>query len=146
MPEISEHGRRRSGLTLRTRLRTYDPHGSLKYRTDAGSFRYSWPWGLDEENSSLNRGGGGGPTRDLSFYYIASGRGEADAQLFMPMSRPIGRIGHIRTYLPRIRRVCCAIVMVNGRGARELCTLSFAILLHSSPYSSSLFLRSGYDY
>lgn len=42
--------------------------------------------------------------RDLSFYYIASGRGEADAQLFMLVSRPIGRIGHIRTHLPLYTR------------------------------------------
>lgn len=143
--EISEHGRRRSGLTLHTRPRTYDPRGSLKYRADAGSFRYSWPWGPDEENSSWDRGGGGGLARDLSFYYIASRRGEADAQLFMLVSRPIGRIGHIRTYLPRIRRACCVMVVVNGRGTRELRTrtLSSATLPHSSPCSSSLFLRSG---
>lgn len=42
--------------------------------------------------------GRGGPARVLSFYYIASGRGEADAQLFMPVSRPIERIGHIRIH------------------------------------------------
>lgn len=53
---------------------------------------------------SLGIGAEEGPARVLSFYYIASGRGEADAQLFMPVSRPIERIGHISyTYLPRIR-------------------------------------------
>lgn len=84
---------------------------------DAGSFRYSWPWGPDEENSSRDQGGGGGSARDLSFYYIALGRGEADAQLFMPVSRPIGRIGHIRTYLPRTRRAC----LLDGDGERTWC-------------------------
>lgn len=35
----------------------------------------------------------------------------------MPVSRPIGRIGHIRTYLPRIRRAC----LLDGDGERTWC-------------------------
>lgn len=57
---------------------TYDPRGSLKYRADAGSFRYSWgPGALDEENSSRDRGGGGGPGKGplVLLHRIGKGRG-----------------------------------------------------------------------
>lgn len=89
-----------------------------------------------------DRGGGGGSARDHSFYYIASGRGEADAQLFMPVSRPIERIGHIRTYLPRIRRVCYANGCVGERTSCERAHVAYRTLssVHAALFSSVLLL------
>lgn len=130
MPEILKHDRRRS-------ICTYDPRGSLKYRADTGSFRYFWPRGLDEKNFSRGRDDEGAPARDLSFYYIASGRGEADAQLFMPVSRPIGCIAYIlqHTYHIYVYMVVIVMVVVNGCRTRALC-VSYPSL---QPFPATLF-------
>ena len=99
-----------------------DPCGSLKYRADDRSWWFVSIFlapgaSMSGRNSSTRRwkGARGGRVqgrsrgwrrtakRDLSFYYTVSGRGEADAQLFMLVSRPIGRIGYTLGYLPRIR-------------------------------------------
>lgn len=101
--------------------------------------------GKKEGTEKLRRGepatgmvGGGGRAREisLSFYYIVSGRGEADAQLFMPVSRPIGRIG-IRS--PNTYHICAEIECARER--RVMRAARTAPLLPSNP-PPPLFLRS----
>lgn len=93
-----------------------------------------------------DRDGRGGPARVLSFYYIASGRGEADAQLFMPVSRPIERIGHIRihtyhVYVHVVKYVCTPYVLRGDAGdVGERTSRAFALRIlfprNHMPHSS----------
>lgn len=125
-----------------------DPCGSLKYRAGAASFRYSWPWGRrDEANSrSMRRGTGrgrveGGRESALSFYYIVSGRGEADAAIVYARVPPYWT----HRMHSRIPTTCTRGERADDPGERaSLCPLpSSPTPVPTAERSSSLFLRSG---
>jgi len=144
MPEISEHGRRRSGLTLRTRLRTYEPSwlAEISHRRRFISiFLALGPrWGELFSESGRRRRAHKRPL--VLLHCIGKRRGwRAIVYAHVPPYRTHRTHSNIpTTYTPSLLR--------NSDGertwcARTVCTLSFATLPHSSPYSSSLFLRSG---
>jgi len=122
---------------IRMDVRKRDPRGSLKYRADAGSFRYSWPRGPDEADSSSGserrRRSGKGPAR-----FITSHREGArpmrnclcPCPALSDASDTFERTYHVHAYAARTR--ACARVSSRPSAPR-----------FSPPCSTSLFLRSG---